>query len=481
MLLTGLYQADEGQIFFDGKELLWPFQARDLGMETIHKTPDLVDDMDITSNIFLGTEIEWPRQIKWVRIPNIRKMDVEAERILSELDVQIGSLREKAGNLTSDQRQLIAIARALTRAHKMVVIDDPASLLSYAYEQKLLSLIQMWQEQGAAIIFNSNNLDHLFAVTDRIIVLHLGRVIAEYRSDEADRESIVAAIVGSTDRQQITPFIWALESYQRAREQAELLNKKQTTLEKDLAVQGTLNQQLVEQWSRQIEALDHANRALQDAQRRLLTEREGERKLVAREIHDLVIQELVGLSYELEEIETVESLPLAAYEGLIGIRESVQDLVDDLRHICGNLRPPTIDSLGLGTALQSYIHEWSSRNEITVILDLDPKLGRLTETIELSIFRIIQEGLNNVRQHAEASSVEIFLKHTSPRSMVVSIADNGKGLPEDFDLSKVSVEGHYGLLGISERVALLGGHLKVQNQAEGGLLIEAEIPHPRSP
>jgi signal transduction histidine kinase len=114
-----------------------------------------------------------------------------------------------------------------------------------------------------------------------------------------------------------------------------------------------------------------------------------------------------------------------------------------------------------------------------VTLDLDRRLGRLPEAIELSIFRIVQEGLSNVRKHARASAVQIRLRHTSPRALMISIADNGCGLPGGFDLATLSAEGHYGLIGISERVALLDGRLSVQNQGSGGLLIQAEIPHPR--
>jgi signal transduction histidine kinase len=114
-----------------------------------------------------------------------------------------------------------------------------------------------------------------------------------------------------------------------------------------------------------------------------------------------------------------------------------------------------------------------------VTLDLASNLGRLPEAIELSIFRIVQEGLNNVRKHAHATAVKICLKHTSPRTLMISIADNGNGLASDFDLSALSAAGHYGLLGISERVALLGGRLKLQNQTGGGLFLQVEIPHPR--
>ena len=114
-----------------------------------------------------------------------------------------------------------------------------------------------------------------------------------------------------------------------------------------------------------------------------------------------------------------------------------------------------------------------------VALDLDPGLGRLPETIELSIFRVVQEALSNVQKHAGASAVQIGLEHTTPRTLMLSISDDGRGLAEDFDLRNLAADGHYGLLGISERVALLGGRSSLQNQAGGGFLVQAEIPHPR--
>jgi signal transduction histidine kinase len=352
-------------------------------------------------------------------------------------------------------------------------------LLSYAYQQRLLSLIQTWQQQGTAVLFCSDNLDSLMAVTDRIVVLRHGRNVAQYRTDETDREEILAAMVGAADRQQLTPIIWALDSYYRAREQAERLRHRQSALERDLGAHETLDRQLIDQMADQIDALDSANVALQDAQRRLLTELEQERKHLAREIHDQIIQDMLGVNYQLEEIEAVQAVTPALKGDLTAIRDDIRQLVGDLRHICGNLRPPTIDSLGLGPALVSYTRDWAEYSGVAVTLDLDPNLGRLPEASELSIFRIVQEALNNVRRHAEASAVEIRLEHTSPRGLMLSIADDGCGLPDDFDLSTLPAEGHYGMLGITERVALLGGRSRFQNRPEGGALVQVEISHPR--
>jgi signal transduction histidine kinase len=329
------------------------------------------------------------------------------------------------------------------------------------------------------VVFSSNNLEHLFAVTDRIITLRHGSKIADLQTDETSREEVVAMLIGDVERQQATPTIWALDSFYRAREQAEKLRYHQILLEKDLAAQDSLNQQLIEQLAEQVQALDRANLALQDAHRRLMTEREQERKHLARELHDQVIQDLLSVNYQLEEIEAEEEQALSLRSELEYVRENIRELVDELRNICGNLRPPTIDSLGLGAALQSYTHDWSDRTGIQLILQLDPYLGRLPEAIELSIFRIVQEGLSNVRKHSQASSVKIDLQHTSPRALMISISDDGLGLPGDFNLAAMAGQGHYGILGISERVALLGGRLRLQRAPQGGTLIQVEIPHPR--
>ncbi len=479
MILAGLHLPSEGEIYFANQRLQSPMQGRELGIEVIHQEPSLANNLDITSNIFLGNEIGWPILGKWLKVPHRKRMDQEATRLLSQLGVRFPSLEEKISNLSSEQRQLIAIAQVMARPAKLIVVDEPTVLLGYTYQKRLLALIQTWQQQGIAIIFSSRNLEQLFAVTDRIIALRQGRRVAEYRTDETNREEIVAALMGTADHQQLTPAIWALDSYYRAREQAERLRHQQSVLEKDLAAQDTLNRQLVERLAEQVKALDQANVSLQDAQRRLLTEREQERKHLARELHDQIIQDLLSVNYQLEELATQQIDVGGIIRELADIRSDIRLMVEDLRHICGNLRPPTIDSFGLGAALQSYTHDWTERHNIPVALDLDADLGRLPEAIELSVFRIVQESLNNVRKHADAQNVQIVLCHLSPRRLMISIADDGRGLGDSFDLSALSAHGHYGLLGISERVALLGGRLNLRNQQNGGLLLQAEIPHPR--
>lgn len=479
MLLAGVYTPDEGKLYFAGQPLRWPFRARPLGIEVVYQQPEMAETLDITTNVFLGHEIGWSLVGQGLMVPNRRRMDREAARILAQLGMSFRSLRDRMADLSGEQRQLIAIARAMTHPARLIILDDPIVPLSYPAQQRVLSLIQEWQGQGTAVLLATENVDHLLAVTDRVLVLRRGSLVGEYRTDQTDREEILAAMVGIADRQQLTPIIWALDGYYHAREQAEKLRQRQATVERNIGTRDTLDSQLIDHMADEIDALDSANLALQDAQRRLLAELEHERKRLAREIHDQVIQDMLGVNYELEEIAAQDAVTPGLQAELVGVRGNIRDLVDDLRRICGSLRPPTIDSLGLGPALQSYTRDWAERVGIQVALYLDPNLKRLPETIELSIFRIVQEALTNVRKHAAATSVEIHVEHTSPRALMLSVADDGRGLVEDFDLADLPAQGHYGLLGINERAALLGGRCKIQNRSEGGTLIQVEIPHPR--
>jgi signal transduction histidine kinase len=258
-----------------------------------------------------------------------------------------------------------------------------------------------------------------------------------------------------------------------------LLSQQRMVLEHDLAAQDSLNRQLIAQLAEQVTTLDQANSALQDAQRRLLTEREQERKALARELHDQVIQDLVSLNYAIDELRAEIVEPGAADETLTELRDTIRGLVGAVRTICGALRPPTIDSLGVAAAIQSFAREWSTRSGVAVSLDLEEGLGRLPEVIEISIFRMIQEGLSNVRKHAQASQVHIGLRSTSQRTLMLTIADNGRGLRRNTDLAALAAAGHYGLLGMSERVALVKGRFRLHEQPSGGAMLEVEIPHPK--
>jgi signal transduction histidine kinase len=287
----------------------------------------------------------------------------------------------------------------------------------------------------------------------------------------------VELIVGSARDEQVSPLIWALESYHAAQKQAEELRQTQMSLQESLEARTSLNRQLFERLRNQVAALDQLNTALQATQRRLITEREDERKALARELHDQIIQDMLSVNYRLEEIENVEESQDLRKE-LELIRYGIRNMVGELRQLCGDLRPPSIEHHGLSAAIDSLAHEWAERNNIQLQLDIDPALGRLPETIELSVFRIVQEGLNNIRKHASAKHVRLSLQRTSAANLLVRLEDDGQGLAGPVDLAALSVQKHFGLVGISERVALLGGNMNIESSNDNGTILQVEIPSP---
>jgi signal transduction histidine kinase len=153
-------------------------------------------------------------------------------------------------------------------------------------------------------------------------------------------------------------------------------------------------------------------------------------------------------------------------------------VVGDLRQLCSDLRPPTIDTHGLPAAISSFALEWAERNGIALHLEIDPDLGRFPEGIELSVFRIVQEGLNNIRKHAAAKNTFLRLDRTPTASLLLHLRDDGQGSTKPLDLASLSARKHFGLVGISERVALLGGTMQIDTPCEGGLFLRVEIPNP---
>lgn len=476
-LLSGVCPPSGGEIRFGGKRvtLKATSHAQRLGIETAHQNPQLADNLNVLLNIFLGREICRPG---WLKLrPEEDEMFQVARELFAAFDIPAELIHQRTANLSNEQRQIVALSRALCRPSRLLLLDDALAALSFERQQRLLDIIKDLSAQNVAIIISSDDLKHIFAVTDRILVLYQGRQVALRPTSETTPRDVVELIVGFNRQDQITPVIWAFESYHAAQQQAEELRHTQMELRQSLEAQDSLNRQLIERLRDQVEALDMLNLAIQEANRRLMTEREAERKALARDLHDQVIQDLLSYTYQLEETEN-DTADGAQRSELAKIRNGIRQVIGSLREVCSDLRPPTIDSHGLPAAIRSLAHQWSEHSGIPVELEIDPALGRLPEPIELSVFRIIQEGLSNVRKHAAATSVNLTLRRTHTASLVVRLIDNGHGMAEPLNLAALSEQKHFGLVGISERVSLLGGTLQIESPPSGGLELQIEIPSP---
>lgn len=502
-LLNGVMSPSSGSIYVDGvpRRFTHRLQAQKLGIETVYqisspidqfnsgspflydrdfrnestrRTSGLVEQFDVVENIMLGREI---RKFPFIGAIDWDEMIHSAIALLEEFDLPPNLIREQVRNLSDEQRQLLTVARAFYHPCRLLLLDDIIPVLSFERQKVLMKKIREVASQGTSVIISSDDLTHLFAVTDRILVLYEGRLVADRVTSDSMPRDIVELIVGSSRREQVTPLIWALESYHSAQQQAEDLRRTQVTLQESLEARTSLNRQLFDYLGNQIEALDQLTTALQATQRRLITEREDERKALAREIHDQVIQDLLSFNYRLEDIENSESSE-TLQKNLATIRHGIRDVVSGLRQICSDLRPPTIDHHGLSAAIDSLAHDWSERSSIPIQVEIDPALGRLPETIELSVFRIVQEGLNNIRKHAAANRVRLSVQRTPSASLLVRLEDDGHGLAVPADLASLTSNKHFGLVGISERVALLGGTMHIESSKGSGMILEVEIPSP---
>lgn len=475
-LLGGTTPPSNGIIKINGREVQHstPAQARRNGVELVCQVPQIVEHMNVVQNIFLGREICWPRNIG---LPDWKRMHESGRELLADFDLPNSLLKEPVANLTDEQRQLITLMRAFCQPSEVLLLDDMLSSLSFRRQGILLEYIQKMAQQGLGVIICSEDLKHLFSITNRILVLYKGRLAADRRTAECTPRDIVELIVGASHREQATPVIWALENYHKAQQQTEDLFRMQAELHETLEASDLLNRQLIEKLSDQVVAMDRLNAALQETQRRLMTEREEERKSLARELHDTVIQDLLGLNYILEDVENSEDSVEQRNE-LLAIRSAIRQIVGDLRQLCRDLRPPTIDNHGLSSAIPSLAQEWEERTGINTKIEIDRTLGRLPELMELSIFRIVQESLGNVAKHANAHEVLLKLAYTPEGHLLIRLADDGRGIDNLPDLADLSMQQHFGLVGISERVALLGGHMQIKSSAGEGFVLQIELPNP---
>ncbi|HUK45291.1 MAG TPA: GAF domain-containing sensor histidine kinase [Gaiellaceae bacterium] len=213
-------------------------------------------------------------------------------------------------------------------------------------------------------------------------------------------------------------------------------------------------------------ALELSERVGRKAVQSLLEGQELERKRLARELHDETGQALASILLGLKSLEQqVGPEPVAT------IRELVGSALDDVRRLTVELRPPALDDFGLAPALERLTSVVGERSGFEIQLSVRTPVG-LQGDQETAIYRIVQEALTNIVKHADASSVSIIVMSSGPTVRLV-IEDDGTG----FDPAGVR-EGALGLVGIRERVGLLGGRFEIDSKPGAGTTLLVELPVP---
>lgn len=203
---------------------------------------------------------------------------------------------------------------------------------------------------------------------------------------------------------------------------------------------------------------------------------EEERLRIARELHDSTAQNLIALLHRLEEfLRDRATLPVDEVRELWAFHEQVKDVLQEVRYLSRDLRPSIIDDVGLIPTLHWAVRQLRAEYGVEASLKIEGVERRFSTEGELILFRIVQESLRNIGKHSRASKAEVLIAFQEGKVSVL-IKDNGAGFQLPEKVSDLSRSGKLGLMGMQERVQLLGGSLEIQSEAGKGTTVRIEAP-----
>lgn len=248
----------------------------------------------------------------------------------------------------------------------------------------------------------------------------------------------------------------------------------------DYLVKGELTASLLERTIRYARERKRIEAELAEMRQRMEDSREEERLQMAQELHDGPLQELIGARFHLgildphlEEEQHQEQLQT--------VQESLREVIQTLRTMCGELRPPALAPFGLEKAIRAHARQFSESNpDIEVQLELDEDKQLLSERVRLALYRIYQQALVNVAKHSGASHVRIIFR-LRDNSVRLRVIDDGCGFVPPQNWLELARDGHFGLLGATERAEAIGGKLRIISDPQIGTTVSVTAPlHPHA-
>ena len=198
--ISGTQPADRGSFRFEGRDVKIrnPSDANRLGIETVYQDLALCDNLDTVANLFLGRELAAPAHFPGpLQVLSEPVMEERANERLDALGVTtIESVHERVGALSGGQRQAVAVAKATLWKAKLVILDEPTAALGVSQTAQVLELIRRLRDSGLGVVVITHNIDVVFEVADRIVVLRVGRRVATFEQRTTTPQEVVGAIVG---------------------------------------------------------------------------------------------------------------------------------------------------------------------------------------------------------------------------------------------------------------------------------------------
>jgi simple sugar transport system ATP-binding protein len=200
-ILTGVYPPDSGDVIFEGHPVHFhgPQDARQLGIETVYQDLAIAPHLDSVANMYLGREALKSGLLGRLGFLNNRAMVEQSATYLKQMRVRIPDPTRAMTTLSGGQRQGVAVARSVMWASKVVIMDEPIAALGVAQASMVLDLIGQVRNSGIPVVFISHNMPHIFEVSDRIVVLRLGRVAAELHPKVNTIDEAVSLMTGSLE------------------------------------------------------------------------------------------------------------------------------------------------------------------------------------------------------------------------------------------------------------------------------------------
>lgn len=383
-----------------------------------------------------------------------------------EFPMEAVVLKSEVAQPSGNQTYYTAMLHDLSELTRMSSVIDQLNLRLRAVFER--APVAIWITERDRVVFANQACAQLIGLSDPAHLI--GRSIFELLAPAShqpvasklqaiERDETVSIVAGSIQRadgsvREVELVVAALPDHQRS------------------FVQMVIND--VTQRSQERKDLLRSRRILRELSASLVEAREEERRRIARELHDELGQRLTALKLEMMACQREHpSLTVGACaQRMLDMLDMLDETVASTRRIAMELRPLMLDDLGLPEAIDWLVKEFSRRTSIEVDTRLGEGLKELPPQLATTLYRIVQEALTNITRHARASQTAISLK-VYDHELLLTIQDNGVGFAKGI---RTRNPGSFGLLGIRERVLLLGGHLSVGNVPEGGARLVVRVP-----
>jgi signal transduction histidine kinase len=214
---------------------------------------------------------------------------------------------------------------------------------------------------------------------------------------------------------------------------------------------------------------------LQSLSRRLVEIQESERRYISRELHDEAGQALSSLKVGLHLLEREANHPEAVITGIAELKHMADEILENLHRLAVDLRPASLDYLGLVAALRQYVESVSDKNGLTVQFEAVGFDERLPADVEIALYRIVQESMTNIVRHAQATRADVILEWRQEK-LIIIVEDNGVGI----DDASIMNGDRLGIVGMRERAEMLGGECTVERTTGSGTTVLVEVPYGNS-